>query len=170
MHLEAFRKEYEKLKLDFVSLKDIRGLVLIVLIFICIFIQRKAKISQTNDQDMVRIDLMGSDFDDSYDQKTKLLGEDTQRMEATDRRLTEGYRLALESEQIGSQILENLNQQRETIQRSRDRLRVTNHDLKRSGKILGLMTRRSLQTRVLIYFIFTVICIFFVYLIYDSMV
>lgn len=132
--------------------------------------QRKAKISQTCGEDMTRIELMGCDFDDSYDQKTKLLADDTQRMEATERRLTEGYRLALESEEIGSQILENLNQQRETIQRSRDRLRTTNADLKKSNKILGLMTRRSLQTRVLIYFTFTVISIFFVYLIYDSIV
>ena len=124
-----------------------------------------------SDEDMVRIDLMGGDYElESDDQKTRLLSEDTQRLEASERRLTDGYRLCLESEQIGSQILDNLNQQRETIQKSRDRLRGTNHELKRGHKLLNLMTRRSLQTRVLLYFIFILICIFFLYLIFDSMV
>ena len=117
---------------------------------------------------MVRIELMGDYEPESDDQKTRLLGEDTQRMEASERRLKDGYRLCLESEQIGSEILENLNQQRETIGKSRDRLRGTNHDLKRGHKLLNLMTRRSLQTKALIYFVFTLICIFFIYMIYDS--
>ena len=119
---------------------------------------------------MVRIELLGDNEFDSCDQKTRLLGEDTQRMEASERRLKDGYSLCLESEQIGSQILENLNSQRETIQRSRDRLRGTNHELKRGHKFLNLMTRRSLQTKAMIYFIFALICIFFIYLIYDSIV
>jgi len=148
LHLEAFRKEYEKLKPDF----------------------KNAKKRQFSDEDMVRIELMGDSELESCDQKTRLLGEDTQRLEASERRLNDGYRVCLESEQIGSQILENLNQQRETIQRSRDRLRGTNHELKRGHKLLNLMTRRSLQTRAFIYFIFAFISIFFIYIIYDSIV
>ena len=118
---------------------------------------------------MVRIELMGDNDYDSCDQKSRLLGEDTQRMEASDRRLKDGYSICLESEQIGSQILENLSQQRDTIQRSRDRLRGTNSELKRGHKLINLMTRRSLQTKALIYFIFVLVSIFFIYLIYGSL-
>jgi vesicle transport through interaction with t-SNAREs protein 1 len=103
------------------------------------------------------------------DSKTKLLS-DTQRLEASQRKLESGYKLCVETEQIGSQILENLNTQRDTIRRSRDKLRSTNYELGRSSRILNLMTRKAMQTKALIYFIAFVIFLFLIYLIYDSFV
>jgi hypothetical protein len=44
--------------------------------------------------------------------------------------------------QIGAEVLSNLETQRETIGRARERLRETDADLGRSGKILSQMIRR----------------------------
>ncbi|VDN15896.1 unnamed protein product [Dibothriocephalus latus] len=46
----------------------------------------------------------------------------TQRVERTGRRLQEGLRTAYETEEIGGQILSDLDHQRDTLQRSRDRV------------------------------------------------
>lgn len=58
---------------------------------------------------------------DSGDMRASLLSN-TERVERTGRRLNEGLRVAYETEEIGGQILGDLDQQRETIMRSRDRV------------------------------------------------
>ncbi|CAG9565040.1 unnamed protein product [Danaus chrysippus] len=55
------------------------------------------------------------------EQKQKLL-DSTERLERTGKTLNEGYRVVLETEQIGAAVLQDLNLQRETIQRSRTRV------------------------------------------------
>lgn len=56
------------------------------------------------------------------DQRKRLL-DASERIERTGRTLQNGYRMALETEEIGSQVLKELHEQRETIQRSRGRVR-----------------------------------------------
>lgn len=67
----------------------------------------------------------GNDYYDewnvSQEQKTKLL-DNSDRIEKTGKKLTEGYSVLLEAEQIGATVLNDLNLQRETIQRSRNRV------------------------------------------------
>lgn len=56
------------------------------------------------------------------EQHRKLL-DNSERLERTGKSLAEGYRVVLETEQIGAAVLQDLSVQRETIQRSRGRVR-----------------------------------------------
>ncbi|XP_013190047.2 vesicle transport through interaction with t-SNAREs homolog 1A [Amyelois transitella] len=87
------------------------------------------------------------------DQRTKLL-DNTERLERTGKNLTEGYRVILETEQIGAAVLQDLNIQRETIQRSRGRLRETDEQLNRSSRLMSSMIVRSLQDRLVLVMVF----------------
>lgn len=58
------------------------------------------------------------------DQRKRLL-DASERIERSGRTLQNGYRMALETEEIGSQVLKELHDQRETIQRSRGRVSFT---------------------------------------------
>lgn len=60
--------------------------------------------------------------EDMYDQK-QLLINNSEKLERGINRLELGYQVAIETEQIGSHILTDLNQQRETVQRTRNRVR-----------------------------------------------
>lgn len=64
------------------------------------------------------------DWNTANEQHQKLL-DNTERLERTGKTLTEGYRVILETEQIGAAVLQDLSVQRETIQRSRGRVRMT---------------------------------------------
>ncbi|CAG5092284.1 Similar to Vti1a: Vesicle transport through interaction with t-SNAREs homolog 1A (Mus musculus) [Cotesia congregata] len=54
------------------------------------------------------------------DQKSRLL-DTSERIDRTGRTLQNGYRMILETEDIGAQVLKDLSEQRETIQRGRSR-------------------------------------------------
>lgn len=66
---------------------------------------------------------MFDDWSGANEQHRKLL-DNTERLERTGKTLTEGYRVVLETEQIGAAVLQDLSVQRETIQRSRGRVRL----------------------------------------------
>ncbi|XP_040217557.1 vesicle transport through interaction with t-SNAREs homolog 1A isoform X6 [Rana temporaria] len=98
--------------------------------------------------DEVRNELLGDDGNSSESQLIKLreerahLLDNTERLDRSSRRLEAGYQIAVETEQIGQNILENLNQDREKIQRARERLRETDTNLGKSSRILTGMLRR----------------------------
>ncbi|KAF5289326.1 hypothetical protein FQR65_LT11890 [Abscondita terminalis] len=81
-------------------------------------------------------------------QKQKLL-DNSEKIERTGKRLEEGYRVILETQDIGTHVLQNLNEQRETIQRSRDRLRSTNENLGNSSRVMNMMIMRSIQQKII---------------------
>lgn len=56
------------------------------------------------------------------DQKIRLLNN-TERLEITGKHLEDAYRITIETEQVSTQVIQNLAQQRETIQKSRSRVR-----------------------------------------------
>ncbi|XP_069095488.1 vesicle transport through interaction with t-SNAREs homolog 1A isoform X9 [Pleurodeles waltl] len=91
--------------------------------------------------DEVRNELLGDDGNSSESQRAHLL-DNTERLERSSRRLEAGYQIAVETEQIGQDILENLNHDREKIQRARERLRETDTNLGKSSRILTGMLRR----------------------------
>ncbi|XP_069095480.1 vesicle transport through interaction with t-SNAREs homolog 1A isoform X2 [Pleurodeles waltl] len=99
--------------------------------------------------DEVRNELLGDDGNSSESQLIKLreerahLLDNTERLERSSRRLEAGYQIAVETEQIGQDILENLNHDREKIQRARERLRETDTNLGKSSRILTGMLRRT---------------------------
>ncbi|XP_063291096.1 vesicle transport through interaction with t-SNAREs homolog 1A isoform X3 [Pelobates fuscus] len=98
--------------------------------------------------DEVRNELLGDDGNSSEIQLIKLreerahLLDNTERLERSSRRLEAGYQVAIETEQIGQGILENLSQDKEKIQRARERLRETDTNLGKSSRILTGMLRR----------------------------
>ncbi|XP_068244960.1 vesicle transport through interaction with t-SNAREs homolog 1A isoform X2 [Palaemon carinicauda] len=83
------------------------------------------------------------------EQRQSLL-DNTVTLERTSARLTHGQKVALETEEIGAQILNDLNSQRQTITRARERLRETDTDLDQSSRILNTMLRRVLQNRFIL--------------------
>lgn len=65
-----------------------------------------------------------SDFDEigiKEEQQRRLL-DNSERIERTGNRLADGYRTILETETIGTTVLQDLSHQRETLQRSRNRV------------------------------------------------
>ena len=56
-------------------------------------------------------------------QRSKLL-DNSDRLQRTSNRLEEGYRIAQETEEIGLDIMDNLQRDRETISRTRGRVSV----------------------------------------------
>ncbi|CAG5127306.1 unnamed protein product, partial [Candidula unifasciata] len=88
--------------------------------------------------DANRDELLGDDTHESEDQRARLL-DNTETLERSSRRLDHGYRIALETEQIGSQIMEDLHTQRQTINRSRGRLQEMDSALGKSSRVLSGM-------------------------------
>lgn len=107
-----------------------------------------------------------SDFDElttsaiSSEQSRRLL-DNSERIERTGNRLTEGYRTILETESIGASVLQDLASQRETITKTRSRLREADEDLRQSSRIMNSMIMRSLRERAVL---FGVVVIFVVVL------
>lgn len=92
------------------------------------------------------------DFEMGDDQKRSLL-DNSERLERTGNELEGAYRTVVETEEIGTQILSNLSSQRESIQRSRNRLRETNADLGRSGRTMNMMIMRSIRDKFVLYLV-----------------
>lgn len=96
--LECYRAELKRLTLEYIKARSIK----------------QVGYESADDLNDVRI---------NGDQKQRLL-DNSERIERTGRRLDEGYRVVLETQEIGTQVLQNLHEQRETIQRSRNRVRT----------------------------------------------
>ena len=73
----------------------------------------------------ISVDGSPSRYESSYDiddeQQRRLL-DNSERIERAGNRLADGYRTILETESIGTTVLQDLSQQRETLQRSRARV------------------------------------------------
>ncbi|XP_034106632.1 vesicle transport through interaction with t-SNAREs homolog 1A [Drosophila nasuta] len=110
--------------------------------------------SQQSNAAYTTLDLGGSDYYEdvsiSNDQRQRLL-DNSERIERTGNRLTEGYRVALETEALGAQVLNDLHHQRETLQGARARLRETNAELGRASRTLNTMMLRALREKVVLY-------------------
>ncbi|XP_044294740.1 vesicle transport through interaction with t-SNAREs homolog 1A isoform X1 [Varanus komodoensis] len=117
--------------------------------------------------DEVRNELLGDDGNSSEIQRAHLL-DNTERLERSSRRLEAGYQIAVETEQIGQDILENLSHDREKIQRARERLRETDANLGKSSRILTGMLRRIIQNRILIVILGIIVIFAVVMVIYLS--
>ncbi|XP_051969179.1 vesicle transport through interaction with t-SNAREs homolog 1A-like isoform X3 [Xyrauchen texanus] len=121
--LKSYKQEIEKLEKDF----------------------KRSRIAYS---DEVRNELLGEDGSSAESQLIKLreershLLDNTERLERSSRRLEAGYQIAVETEQVGQEILSSLHSDREKIQRSRDRLRETDANLGKSSRILTGMLRR----------------------------
>lgn len=89
-------------------------------------------------------DSQGDDLEaanSSKAQRQRLL-QGTATLEDGQRRLEESNRIALETEDLGADILRDLRGQREQIEHSRDTLRQADGNIDRSSKTLTTMIRR----------------------------
>jgi len=69
-------------------------------------------------------ELFGEGYSLKDEQKQRLLSN-SERIERTGNHLKTGYRIILETEEIGANILNDLHSQRETIEKSRNRVSLT---------------------------------------------
>ena len=69
------------------------------------------------------------------------------------RKLTEAKRAAFESEQIGIDVMSDLRQQREVLERSRDNMGKVGQNYSSAGRTLDSMLRRADQNKRMVYMI-----------------
>lgn len=101
------------------------------------------------------------------DQKRRLL-DNSDRLERTGNQIEDALRLTIETEEIGSSVLNNLSQQRDTIQKGRNRLRETNAELSRSGRLMNMMIMRSVRDKFALYIILAIFILSIVLTIYFT--
>ncbi|XP_007558312.1 vesicle transport through interaction with t-SNAREs homolog 1A isoform X1 [Xiphophorus hellerii] len=148
--LKSYKQEVEKLEKDF----------------------KRSRIAYS---DEVRNELLGDDAISSESQLIKLreerahLLDNTERLERSSRRLEAGYQIAVETEQVGQEILANLHTDREKIQRARERLRETDANLGKSSRILTGMLRRIIQNRILVFVLGGIILLTIILAIYLNL-
>ncbi|XP_034015499.1 vesicle transport through interaction with t-SNAREs homolog 1B [Thalassophryne amazonica] len=79
-----------------------------------------------------------------------LLLQGTESLNSASQSIERSQRIAAETEQIGTDIIEELGEQREQLDRSRNRLVNTGENLSRSRKILRAMSRRLMTNKLLL--------------------
>uniref|UniRef100_A0AAX7SZI7 t-SNARE coiled-coil homology domain-containing protein n=1 Tax=Astatotilapia calliptera TaxID=8154 RepID=A0AAX7SZI7_ASTCA len=79
-----------------------------------------------------------------------LLLQGTDALNNASQSIERSQRIAAETEQIGTDIIEELGEQREQLDRSRNRLANTGENLSRSRKILRAMSRRLVTNKLLL--------------------
>uniref|UniRef100_A0A4W6FD45 Vesicle transport through interaction with t-SNAREs 1B n=1 Tax=Lates calcarifer TaxID=8187 RepID=A0A4W6FD45_LATCA len=79
-----------------------------------------------------------------------LLLQGTEALNNASQSIERSQRIAAETEQIGTDVIEELGQQREQLDRSRNRLVNTGENLSRSRKILRSMSRRLVTNKLLL--------------------
>lgn len=85
--------------------------------------------------------------------------ETTERLARTGERIRESQRSLAETEDLGVSILQDLQGQRETIQRSREALHGADDTIARSRKILSSMSRRATANKFVFYGVSSVLAI-----------
>lgn len=115
-----------------------------------------------------RDELLAYDNQISLNQQDQLI-ENTERLERTSRRLQDTYRMVIETDQIGTEVLNDLSSQRETIMRARERMRQADRDLNRSHKMLSVMIRRIIQNRLLLLIVAVLLLFSLLFIIYKSL-
>lgn len=136
-----------------------------------------SRLEQEYNQSKIRPNPLLNSLDDSSlddfdiigeDQKRRLL-ENSETLETTGKRIQEGYRIAVETEEIGTQVLSNLSRQRQLIQRSRSRLRETDVELGLASRIMNSLIIRSIRDRFVLYIIGVIFVLAVCLTIYFSM-
>ena len=87
-------------------------------------------------------------------------------MEKGTEKLREAYKTAMETEAVGARVMQDLHEQRETLERSRGRLTKAGAGLARSKRILSAMGRRALANKLLLWCMIGFLLILIILLIY----
>jgi len=83
----------------------------------------------------------------------------TEKLERGTRKLEDGHRIALDTEQYGREILEELQREREVLERSKNRLHHANTMLGASTDVVTQMYRHVVQDRLTLYVIAAVLAL-----------
>uniref|UniRef100_A0A7E4V1A5 t-SNARE coiled-coil homology domain-containing protein n=1 Tax=Panagrellus redivivus TaxID=6233 RepID=A0A7E4V1A5_PANRE len=113
----------------------------------------------------------GSDRSELFGDSESTFQEDqlianTERLERTSRKVRDAYRTVVETERIGTDVLEDLGRQRETINRARERLREGDADISRSNQLATSMLHRVIQNRLVLLIVFVVLMFFLLVFVY----
>ncbi|GAB5591438.1 t-SNARE VTI1 [Umbelopsis nana] len=103
----------------------------------------------------------------TVDQRSRLLSG-TDRLGESSRRLQDSHRLALETENVGINILGTLKGQRETILRSRDTLAEADSHIDKASKTLKGMARRMATNKMITVAIILVLIALIVLIIWSK--
>jgi len=122
---------------------------------------RKAKMTYTDNE--ARSELLEGD-----EHKGAMMSN-TEKLDRASRRLDDGYKIAMETEQVGQDILNNLAQDKEKIQRSRARLQTADSSLTQSSRLLNNMYRRVIQNKVMTAAIGLIIVVIIVFAVYGML-
>ncbi|KAJ6090391.1 vesicle transport v-snare protein [Penicillium sp. IBT 16267x] len=105
--------------------------------------------------------------DEHLEQRQQLLSG-TERLERSSARLQQSQRTALETEDVGRDVLANLYEQRQTIQHTRDNLQQSEGYVDTSIKTLRGMARRMATNRMITIAIITLLVLLIVAVIYGK--
>jgi len=110
----------------------------------------------------------GEGYDSAVEESRQRLLDNAERLERSGKKLDVGYKVCVETEEIGGRILEDLSSQRETITRARDRIHDMDSNLGKSSRVLSSISKRLLQNRLVLFFVGLVLFITVVLLIYYA--
>ncbi|CAH9096704.1 unnamed protein product [Cuscuta epithymum] len=94
--------------------------------------------------------LLESDVADGSSNQRERLAMSTERLNQSSGRIMESRRLALETEELGVSILEDLHQQRETLLHSHNQLHGVDEAIDKSKKLLTSMSRRISRNKMIV--------------------
>ncbi|GAA5829434.1 hypothetical protein JCM11251_005049 [Rhodosporidiobolus azoricus] len=104
----------------------------------------------------------------SQAQRTRLLSA-TDKLADGQRRLEDSHRMALETEDVGTNILRDLRTQRDTLEHTRDTLYDADSSIDRASNTLKKMIRRAYQQRAVTYAIIAVLVLLIVYVLISKL-
>ncbi|KAJ5627369.1 hypothetical protein N7528_004796 [Penicillium herquei] len=130
-------------------------------------VKRKLK-SLTDDRKALFGDRYTDEPQDEHLEQRQQLLSGTERLERSSARLQQSQRTALETEDIGRNVLADLYVQRETIQNTRDNLHQSEGYVDTSIKTLRGMARRMATNRIITIAIITVLVLLIVAVIYSK--
>jgi len=94
-------------------------------------------------------------YDDEYSREghRQQILEGHQKIDDGHERLLNAHRIAVETEDIGREVLTDLSQQRKQLEDARDNLQQIDDNMTKSRKILSAMTRRIATNKMILAFI-----------------
>lgn len=108
---------------------------------------RKSEMNMINARETLFENRQNRSIDDAL-QRTVRQG--TEVLERTSQSLARSTQVALETEEIGTGVIQDLGQQREVLVRTRDRLTETDVELGRSRRILRSMYREAIKNKLIL--------------------
>lgn len=98
---------------------------------------------------------------DWQDHNRRLVHEGRQILERTSASLARSNQVAIETEQIGTEVITELDEQRETLLRSQRRLDDANADLSKSSALLRAMKRNVFYNKItlILIIVLEVVCL-----------